>query len=246
MTEELRKEREELTKSNELIRKQAETVIGENNLLKGQQVSVPIKGLEKTLAGLKKYVEKTNGTKSKAEDEELIRIKNDLKQLDLFLNDLFAHTKVSTNTDELKSVSFIEAFREATDEIVDEVKESNASIKCGQLPELRAQHSSMVQMFRLLMSRAIKNRGKEPLEIVANAEEQGDEWIFSVSDTGQGFDPEELEEEFLFHEIQINGHTEFHYDLAMCKNIVERHGGRIWGESSPDGGNTFHFSVKKY
>jgi chemotaxis family two-component system sensor kinase Cph1 len=96
-----------------------------------------------------------------------------------------------------------------------------------------------------LIGNAVKFHGHEPPRVHVSATQDGDEWVFSVRDNGVGLDPQYAERIFLpFQRL----HTRAEYPgngigLSVCRKIVQRHGGRIWVESQPGEGATFHFTI---
>jgi two-component system, chemotaxis family, sensor kinase Cph1 len=112
------------------------------------------------------------------------------------------------------------------------------------LPIVVADRVHLVQLFQNLIGNAIKFRGSEPPRIAISTEKQGEEWAFSVSDNGIGIAPEHRD--FIFRMFQ-RLHTRAEYPgngvgLAICKKIVEQHGGRIWVESELGRGSNFRFT----
>jgi light-regulated signal transduction histidine kinase (bacteriophytochrome) len=109
-----------------------------------------------------------------------------------------------------------------------------------------ADEAQLAQVFQNLIANAIKfHRDDVPPQVHISAERKGDEWLFSVADSGIGIDPEQADRIFqIFQRL----HTEEEYEgtgigLALCKRIVERHGGRIWVESEVGAGSTFTFTL---
>jgi PAS domain S-box-containing protein len=126
------------------------------------------------------------------------------------------------------------------------IEETNAEVTHTPLPTVLADKAQLSQVFQNLIANAIKFRREGvPPRVHISAEREGDEWVFSVADNGIGIDPEQADRIFqVFQRL----HTEDEYPglgigLALCKRIVERHGGRIWVESEPGKGSTFYFTL---
>jgi PAS domain S-box-containing protein len=127
------------------------------------------------------------------------------------------------------------------------IEESRASVTHAPLPVITADGPQIIRVFQNLISNAIKFRSSKPPEVRVSAEETDGEWIFAVADNGIGFSPEYSERIFVIFQRL---HTRDEYPgsgigLAVCKKIVERHGGRIWAKSEPGAGATFFFTIPK-
>jgi light-regulated signal transduction histidine kinase (bacteriophytochrome) len=136
-------------------------------------------------------------------------------------------------------------FRGARDNLAKAVEESGAIIFQDPLPNVSGDEVQLMQLFQNLLANAIKFRGPELPQIWVSAGKKGREWIFAVKDNGLGIAPEHQERIFsifqrLHHRSEYPGTG---IGLAICKKIVERHGGRIWVESQPGQGSAFYFSI---
>jgi light-regulated signal transduction histidine kinase (bacteriophytochrome) len=124
------------------------------------------------------------------------------------------------------------------------IAESHAKITVGKLPPVTGDPMRLTQVFQNLLGNAIKYRGNRRPEIVIGSETTDKETIFSVKDNGIGIDAKDVEEIFgIFHRLHASEYDGTGIGLAMVKKIVERHGGRVWVESTPGSGSTFYFSV---
>jgi len=126
------------------------------------------------------------------------------------------------------------------------IKDAGAEVTHDPLPTLMADGAQLTQVLQNLITNGIKFcREDEPPRVHVSAQREGDEWVFSVADNGIGIDPEQADRLFqIFQRL----HTRREYPgtgigLALCRRIVERHGGRIWVESEPGQGATFYFTL---
>jgi PAS domain S-box-containing protein len=128
------------------------------------------------------------------------------------------------------------------------IRDKNAIIHIGPLPNINCHSSTIVQLFQNLINNGLKYQaGESSPEIWIEGKESETEWEFSVRDNGIGIESEFIEKIFvifqrLHHKEQYSGSG---IGLAICKKIVEFHGGRIWVNSVPGQGSTFCFTVKK-
>src|SRR5262249_41710667 len=125
------------------------------------------------------------------------------------------------------------------------IQDSGAHITWSELPALKVDPVQLVAVFQNLIANAIKFRGDQPPCIHVSAERNGVEWIFRVRDNGIGIDPKHHKRVFVMfqrlHRRQDYPGTGI--GLALCKRIVERHGGRIWLESETGKGSVFYFAI---
>jgi PAS domain S-box-containing protein len=168
-----------------------------------------------------------------------------MKQL---IEDLLAYSRVGTRAKDLRPVQMQAALDKALVNLRAAIDASGAAITHGALPEVHADETQLVQLLQNLIGNAIKFRKKEqPLEIRVGAEDARGEWRLSVSDNGIGIEPQYFERIFMVFQRL---HTRDEYagtgiGLAICKKVVDRHGGRLWIESGLGKGSTFHFTLPK-
>jgi signal transduction histidine kinase len=125
------------------------------------------------------------------------------------------------------------------------IEESGAKISIGSLPVVQADRLQLSQVFQNLIGNAIKFRGELPLEVRIESRRKGDMWVFDVSDNGIGLDQKYSQRIF---EVFQRLHSKEDYPgtgmgLAICKRIIERHGGQIWVTSQPGQGSQFQFTL---
>ena len=163
------------------------------------------------------------------------------------INDLLTYSRVGTRGKPLEPTDSHAALGEAIRNLSSAIEESRALVVNDDLPTVRADAVQLALVFQNLIANAIKFHGEESPCVHVSARDQGTEWVFSVKDNGIGIDPKFAERLFVIFQRL---HTREEYPgsgigLAICKRIVERHGGRIWFESEPGKGSTFFFTVPK-
>ena len=165
------------------------------------------------------------------------------------INDLLAYSRVGTQGKPLKSTNCADVFRRALLHLKIAIEESKAVITHDEpFPIVHADESQLVQVLQNLISNAIKFRGDQAPHIHIGVQHLNEEWVFSVKDQGIGIDPQYKERIFMIFQ-RLHNRTEYvgtGIGLAICKRIVERHGGRIWVESELVKGSTFYFTIPDY
>jgi len=128
-----------------------------------------------------------------------------------------------------------------------EIRESAARIEVKDMPLVNANKTQMFQLFQNLLGNALKYRDKEMPRIVVSSKELPDHYIFSIEDNGIGIDKAYHEKIFqIFQRLHSKGsYSGTGIGLAICKKIVERHGGSIWVEGEKEKGSRFYFTLAK-
>jgi light-regulated signal transduction histidine kinase (bacteriophytochrome) len=162
------------------------------------------------------------------------------------IQDLLAYSRVGTKGSDLLDTSCEEALQQALVNLRGSIEESGALVTHDPLPAVLADEMQLVQLFQNLVGNAIKYQSPGIPRIHISAAMNGEKkWIFSVKDNGLGIDPQYFERIFGMFQ-RLHKREEFAgtgIGLAICKKIVERHGGSISVESQPGQGSTFRFAL---
>ena len=162
-------------------------------------------------------------------------------RMQILINDLLAYSRVGTRGKEFKELSCERILDMALSNLRAVVEQSGAVVTRDPLPVVMGDDTQLVQLIQNLVGNAIKFcRDKAP-RIHVSADQKGNEWVFSVRDNGMGIEPEFFERIFLlFQRLQNRkDYAGTGIGLAICKKVVERHGGRIWVASELGKGSTF-------
>jgi len=162
------------------------------------------------------------------------------------IQDLLAYSRVGTKGKELLETSSEDALQQALANLRGAIEESSAVVTHDPLPPVLADEMQLTQLFQNLVGNAIKYQNPGvPRVHVSAARNGGKQWDFTVKDNGLGIDPQYFERIFGMFQ-RLHKRDEFAgtgIGLAICKKIVERHGGHIWVESKPGQGSTFRFAL---
>ena len=167
------------------------------------------------------------------------------QRMQQMISDLLAYSRVSTHGRDFAQADLSEVLRHALANLEVAIAEKGAKISCDPMPAASVDASQFIQIFQNLIGNAVKFTSDRTPEIHIGCERRGGEWEFSVRDNGIGIENGDFERVFqLFQRL----HSRSEYPgtgigLAVCKKIVERHGGRIWLESKFGEGTTFLFTI---
>jgi signal transduction histidine kinase len=166
------------------------------------------------------------------------------RRLRTLMQDILSFSVASNATQRPRMISLEEPLEMALANLAHHIEDSGATVDVGNLLSVRADPTQMVMLFQNLIGNAIKYRRDEPPQVRIESVREGSYCHFSISDNGEGFQPEEAGKVFepfkRLHGPDIPGSG---IGLATCKRIVERLGGRLWAESTPGVGSTFHFTL---
>jgi len=161
------------------------------------------------------------------------------------INDLLTYSRVGTKGKELSPTDSEAVLAQSVNDLKVIIEENGAHVTYDPLPTVMADSPQLGQLFQNLIGNAIKFRGNEPPCVHISASRNGNGWIFSVRDNGIGIAAEYSERIFIIFQ-RLHSRQEYAgtgIGLAICKKIVERHGGHIWVESDVGKGATFRFTL---
>jgi signal transduction histidine kinase len=168
-------------------------------------------------------------------------------RMQTLIDDLLEYSRVGRSQKPFKPTNCNQVVEQALANLQAVIRDTKAVVSYRELPVVAGDSSQLVQLFQNLVGNAIKYRQDARPAVCISACKQQDSWLFSVSDNGIGIALQHQERIFqIFQRL----HTQKEYSgtgigLAICQKIVERHGGRIWVESEPDQGSSFHFTLNE-
>ncbi len=247
---------ESLEHSQEQLRRYAGELERSNQALEqfAYAVSHDLREPLRTVTGYLQLLERRCRGKLDADADEFIQFAlNGAGRLGDMIGGLLDLARVNTRGKELVPTDCETVLGQVLRDLRFLIEEHGAVVTHDPLPTVRADGTQLSQVFQNLISNAIKfhpstnsgQGGQEPPQVHLWAEPQAHQWILAVRDNGIGIDPAQSERAFqIFQRL----HPRDEYDgtgigLALCKKIVERHGGRIWVESQPGQGATFYFTL---
>ena len=167
-----------------------------------------------------------------------------MKQL---IEDLLAYSRVGTHGKAFRPTDSGAAVQKALANLRAAIESSTGTVTHDPLPTINADEFQLVQLFQNLIGNALKFKGTETPRVHISVNEQADTWTFGVKDNGIGIDGEYFDRIFMVFQ-RLHSRTDYPgtgIGLAICKKVVDRHGGRLWIESGVGSGSTFWFTVPK-
>lgn len=234
--DELRRANEKLERSNQDLQRFA--------YIASHDLQTPLR----SIASFVDLLRSTHASSLDAEGKDwLARISQSTQHLQTLIRDLLEYSRVDTESRAFDKVSMREALDRAKALLDAAIRDASATITVGELPDVMGDRSQLVQLLMNLVGNGVKYRGTKAPEIRISAQTRDDDWLFEVRDNGIGIAPKHHEQVF---EIFKRLHDQKEYPgtgigLAICRRVVERHGGRIWIESTPGEGSAFFFTIAK-
>ena len=167
------------------------------------------------------------------------------KRMQALINDLLAYSRIGTQGQAFQPTDCEAVLQMAMRNLEVAIRESGAQIAHDPLPTVMGDATQLVQLFQNLIGNALKFRRDEPPQIHIRAELKAGFWCLSVQDNGIGIESQYFERIFVVFQ-RLHGRGSYPgtgIGLAICKKIVERHGGTIWVESELGKGSTFRFTI---
>lgn len=232
--EELRRYAEELALSNEELYVFSYAA--------SHDLQEPLRSIQNFLETLNKKYKRKLGP----EMEEQINAADDgVTRMHRLITDFLMYSRVGTERAAKEEIDCNLALKDALANLDLAVKESKAVIKQFTLPKIFGNFVQITQVFQNLVANAIKYQGENKPNIEISAEKKDGMWLFAVKDNGIGIEQWFSERIFIVFQ-KLHDHRKYPgsgIGLALCKRVIEKHGGKIWFESEVGKGTTFYFTL---
>jgi len=169
------------------------------------------------------------------------------ERMKALIMDLLEYSRVGTAKEGFGKVDVNNVLTEVSEVFHEKIISAQASVDIGPMPCVWGDKVQVSQLFQNLLSNALKYHSDQPPAIVIRAKEEPNSWQFSIEDNGIGIESQFFDKIFIIFQ-RLHNKSEYSgtgIGLAICKKIVERHGGKIWVESAPEKGSTFYFTISK-
>jgi PAS domain S-box-containing protein len=185
------------------------------------------------------------GKLDKDADEFIGFVTDGTQRMQRMINDMLTFSRVGTKGKPFEPTDLGKVIEEVLQNLRGAIDDSKAVVAHDPLPTVKADWSQVSLLFQNLIGNAIKFRGKGPPKIQVMCEKKEKEYVLTVKDNGIGIDPKDFNRLFVIFQ-RLHSASEYPgtgMGLAICKRIVERHGGKIWVESEPGKGTAFRFTL---
>ena len=166
-------------------------------------------------------------------------------RMERLIKDLLQYSRVGTSGDSFGPTDLGAVVEQAVGDLRSVIDESRGDVTWDELPVVHGSTPLLTQLFQNLIGNALKFRSDEPPVVRIEAEQSGTDWLLTVADNGIGIDPDDAERIFsMFERLHsVDEYPGTGIGLAICRKIVEAHGGRIWVEPTRGSGTTFAFTL---
>lgn len=178
-------------------------------------------------------------------EQRVRQVATGVQRMQSRLQDILDYLQVDSLGGVFRPVDLGDVYDEAVGALEQTIRLSGVTVSCDPLPTVTGDRIQLAQVLHNLIDNGIKFRGSEPPRVHVSARQQGGQWLVSVRDNGIGIAAKHWDGIF---EAFRRLHTQEDYPgagigLAVTRRIIQRHGGRIWVESTPGQGSTFHFTL---
>ncbi len=248
LIDELRDSLSELKRTKEELEQKSQDLARSNVDLQqfayaaSHDLKEPLRGVE----GFTKLLARRYKGRLDADADEFIQfILEGVQRMQTLIKDLLSYSQIGTQGMHLQPVESEVALAQALSNLKTAIDEKGAVVTHDVLPKITADPSQIGRLFQNLIGNALKFCTGKPPHVHVSAERKGESWIFAIRDNGIGIDRSSADRIFVIFQ-RLHSRKEYEgtgMGLAICKRIVERHGGSIWVESEPGKGSTFYFTI---
>lgn len=232
--EELRRYAEELALSNEELYVFSYAA--------SHDLQEPLRSIQNFLETLTRKYKKRLGPEM---EEQLNSADDGVTRMYRLITDFLMYSRVGTERAPKEVMDCNLALKDALANLDMAVRESKANIKQFTLPKINGNFVQVTQVFQNLVANSIKYQGESKPSIEISAEKKDNMWLFAVKDNGIGIEQWFSERIFIVFQ-KLHDHRKYPgsgIGLALCKRVIEKHGGKIWFESEVGKGTTFYFTL---
>jgi PAS domain S-box-containing protein len=200
----------------------------------------------RTIASFTQLLERRHSGDSEGSEYAALIVEG-VSRMNTLISDLLQYSRIGAAADLKRTpVELGNALQWALLNLDRSIRDHQATVHFDALPEVVANESQMVQLFQNLVGNSLKYKGDLAPVIQVGAEETEEEWVISVRDNGMGIEPQYNDRIFgVFKRLHGRDIPGTGIGLAICRKIVENHGGRIWVESDGKNGSNFRFTLPK-